>query len=147
MTVFDDIVLGTGEPDPDRPVRSFSEAYHRLRPNEVAGTRDVDAINAIMREALDDDWASVFIPTGRVRPMLWSDYFTPDAPALGFYAEPIIGAEAVPDGRPPEVTTPDPVADLVKAYRLIEANPGYRPDLPGPDRWIRWSDVAGDGPA
>lgn len=34
----------------------------RLRPNEVAGTGDVDAINAIMREALGDDWASILIP-------------------------------------------------------------------------------------
>jgi hypothetical protein len=109
----------------------------RLRPNEVAGTRDVDAINAVMREALGDDWASVFIPTGRVRPMLWSDYFMPDAPALGFYAEPIIGAEVMPDDAPPVVTTPDPVADLVKAYKLINDAP-LGVDRPPAGPWHRF---------
>lgn len=72
----------------------------RLRPNEVAGTRDVDAINAIMREALGDDWASILIPQRS-----------------------------------------DPVADIIKAYKLVRDNPGYRPDPPGPERWIRLSDV------
>lgn len=81
------------------------EEYRPLRPNEVAGTRDVDAINAIMREALGDDWASVLIPQ------------------------------------------PDPVADLVKAYKLIEAHPEYRPGSPGRDLWLRWSDVVGGDPA
>lgn len=74
----------------------------RLRPNEVAGTGDVDAINAVMREALGDDWASILIPQ-----------------------------------------RPDPVADLVKTFGLIEAHPEYRPDPPGRDRWIRLSDLTG----
>lgn len=118
--------------------------YRPLRPNEVAGTWDVDGINAIMCEALGDDWASVFVTkdTGReVRPMLWSDYLPPqDAPAIGFRTELFI--DDVPDTTPPTVTTPDPVADLVKGYKLIKDNPGYRSDPPGRDKWIRLSDVA-----
>jgi hypothetical protein len=59
--------------------------------------------------------------------MLWSDFLPPqDAPALGYRTEPLIDAEAVQDGTPPEVTAPDPVADLVKAYRLIQDHPEYR---------------------
>lgn len=90
----------------------------RLRPNEVAGTCDVDAINAVMRDALGDDWASVLVT--------WSDYLPPqDAPALGYHRGPLIGAEAVPDATPPTVTAADPVADLVKAYRLVRDHPEY----------------------
>lgn len=114
--------------------------YRPPRPNEVMGTWNVDVINAIMREALGDDWASVFVTkdTGREqRPMQWSDYFTPDAPAIGFRAEPVIGAEVMPDTTPPTVTTPDPVADLVKAYKLINDAPlGVDRPLAGP--WHRF---------
>ncbi len=77
------------------------DEYGLPRPGEVAGTRDVDAVNAIMREHLGDNWADNMIPR------------------------------------------PDPVADLVKAYKLIEGNPGYRP-FPGPIRWIRLTDILND---
>ena len=120
------------------------EEYRPLRLNEVAGTRGVDAINTIMREALGDDWASMLIPQ-RPDPMPkitvrypmgeevtkafhrsvseWLDamrvpYDPPqDAPALGYSTEPLI--DAAPDITPPTVTTPDPVVDLVKGYKLI----------------------------
>lgn len=34
----------------------------QLRPNEVAGTGDVDALHAIMRDRLGDNWADIFTP-------------------------------------------------------------------------------------
>jgi hypothetical protein len=74
----------------------------------------------------------------RPRPMLWSDFLPPqDAAALGYHTEPLIGAEAVQDGTPPKVTAADPVADLVKAYRLVRDAP-YRVERP-PPHWCRFA--------
>lgn len=66
------------------------------------------------------------------------------APALGVPPKPWpVGAEPVPDTTPPVVDAlPDPLADLVAAYRLIADRPWS--DLQ-PDRymrWVRWSDVS-----
>jgi hypothetical protein len=118
-------------------VSAFSDAYRRI----VAEVATEEA----QRER-ERSWADLGA---------WLDAmvvpFDPpqDAPALGYHVPPVrtIGAEVMPDATLPTVTARDPIADLVRAYRLIEANPGYRPDLPGPDRWVRWSDVVGGGTA
>jgi hypothetical protein len=77
---------------------------------------------------------------------MWAVAFHPpqDAPALGYLpsVREYIGAVPVPDATPPVVEAADPVADLVKAYRLIRDAPlGVDRPLAGPWHRFEASDV------
>lgn len=109
-----------------------------LRPNEVAGTMDVDRINAIMRDYLGDDWTRYMITKGREQEPV--TFFTPveDAPALGYMPSLREFLPPVPDTTPPTVEAADPVADLVKAYRLVRDTPlGVARPIAGP--WLKFA--------
>ncbi len=110
---------------------AFEDAYRRVR-------AEMEAAEA--REESEHSWRAL----GE-----WLDAVVPsqqDAPAIGYHVpDPVPGAAAVTSTAsswtPSGGANADPVADMVKAYHLVNDTPWLKPDRPGRDKWIKLSDV------
>ena len=75
--------------------------------------------------------------------MVFCQELSQDAPALGYMPSVYARFVTTPDTTPPKVGAADPIADIVRMYRLVLDHPEYRPTFP-PDGTT--GDMRGDLP-